>query len=333
MISITAAAGLAEAIEAAGGSPDGILRAAGLDRRALADRDGFIPALEFAAALDRAAQVTGDDCFGLHFGEHYHPKTIGALTYVVLNSPTMGVAFDNVARYLRIHNEAARVSFSSGRRWAYLRHGLPDIPFSIRRQHEEYSLALGIGALRLMAGTEWSPVEVQFEHPATSDTSEHSRVFGAPVAFGCKGNAFVIEREFCGREVPAADRRLYSLLERQLDRLLEEAPPEDGFLGRVRRVAARAVRHGDPQLSRLATAVGCTPRTLQRRLRESGTDFKALVDDTRHRLALRHLRQGRQTLTDIAYLLGYSEVSAFNRAFRRWTGSTPSSYRRRLPAR
>jgi AraC-like DNA-binding protein len=328
MISITAAVGLAVAIEEAGGSPDGILKAAGLEPRALADRDGFMPALNFAAALDRAAEVTGDDCFGLHFGEQYHPKEIGALTYVVLNSPTIAVAFGNVARYLRVHNEAARVSFTCGGRFAYLRHGLPDIPFSIRRQHQEYSLAVGIGALRLMAGTEWAPVEVQFEHAAPPDTAEHTRVFGAPVAFGCKGNAFVIERDFCAREIPAADRRLYGVLERQLDRLLDEAPPDDGLQSRVRRAVARAVRHGDPPLAQVAAAVGCTPRTLQRRLREAGTDFKALVDDTRHRLAMRHLRQRRHTLTDIAYLLGYSEVSAFNRAFRRWTGSTPSSYRR-----
>src|SRR5512138_2393834 len=105
MISSAAAAGFAEAIEAAGRDPDDVLRPVGLDRSAVTDRHGFIPSAAFTLALEEAARVTGDDCFGLHFGEHYHPKDIGALTYVVLNSPSIAVAFENVARFLRIYNE------------------------------------------------------------------------------------------------------------------------------------------------------------------------------------------------------------------------------------
>jgi AraC-like DNA-binding protein len=78
----------------------------------------------------------------------------------------------------------------------------------------------------------------------------------------------------------------------------------------------------------VAKKLGLGPRTLQRRLKEYGADFKTLVDDTRRRFSLNYLRDRKHTLTEIAYLLGYSEVSAFNRAFKRWTGSTPSDYRR-----
>lgn len=328
MISIAAMAGLPEAIAAAGRDPDPILRAAGLNQTLVADRHGFIPCVAFAHVLEEAARATGDDCFGLHFGERYHPKDIGILTYVMLNSPTMRVAFENVARYLQVHNEAATVSLVFGERWAYLQHLLSEVPIASRRQHEEYSLAVGVNAIRLMAGSDWAPVEVQFEHPAPARTSEHVRVFGAPVVFRRERNGFVIERAFCDRTIPAADRRLYPVLERELARLLEESPPEDGVLTAVRRAIGEALRHGDPQLARVAQDVSLTVRTLQRRLRESRVDFKGLVDDTRHRLAIRYLRQRQHTLTEVAYLLGYSELSAFNRAFKRWTGSTPSTYRR-----
>jgi AraC-like DNA-binding protein len=89
------------------------------------------------------------------------------------------------------------------------------------------------------------------------------------------------------------------------------------------------MRHGDPSLTTVGERVAMGPRTLQRRLKDQGVEFKALVDDTRRLFAVTYLRKPDHTLAEIAYLLGYSEVSAFNRAFRRWTGSTPSEYRRR----
>jgi AraC-like DNA-binding protein len=90
------------------------------------------------------------------------------------------------------------------------------------------------------------------------------------------------------------------------------------------------MRDGDPKLTRVAKKIAMSPRSLQRQLKEHGVDFKQLMDDTRRRFALNYLRDRRNTLTDVAFLLGYSELSAFNRAFRRWTGSAPLDCRRRL---
>jgi len=329
MISAAAATGLIEAIDAAGGDPDRVLAAVGLDRADVSDRYAFIPSAAFTLALDEAARVTGDDCFGLHFGEQYHPKDIGALTYVVLNSPTVGAAFHNAARYLHVHNQAATASFVRTDTQACLQHRLGVAPFQRRRQHQELALTVGLATLRLMAGSEWCPREVRFEHAPPSRTSEHARIFGAPVLFGCDGNVMVVDPEFCDRDVPTADRRLYPILEQYLERQLE-SPTENRFVVSVRTAIERAVRDGEPRLTDVAKAIGVSARTLQRRLAESDVDYKALVDDIRQRLALRYLRDRHHTLSDVAYLLGYSEMSAFSRAFRRWTDSAPSDYRRRL---
>jgi AraC-like DNA-binding protein len=186
-----------------------------------------------------------------------------------------------------------------------------------------------LNTLRLMVGSLWAPVEVQFAHAAPRQTSEHLRVFGAPVSFGCATNSFVMEREFLERSVPAADERLYPILRRYLDGVLKEMPRDDDLLTSVRRAVGESMRDGEPKLTLVAKRLAMSPRTLQRRLKESGVDFKGLVEDTRRRFSLSYLRDRRNTLTEIAYLLGYSEVSAFNRAFRRWTGSTPAAYRRR----
>jgi AraC-like DNA-binding protein len=116
-------------------------------------------------------------------------------------------------------------------------------------------------------------------------------------------------------------------MKQYLERVLAEIPQEDGMLVSVRRAVAEAMREGDPNLTRVAKKMAMSPRTLQRQLKEQGMEFKDLVDDTRRRFAQSYLRSRRNTLTEIAFLLGYSEASAFNRAFKRWTGTTPLAYR------
>ena len=178
-----------------------------------------------------------------------------------------------------------------------------------------------------MAGSHWAPQEVQFAHPPPHRTSEHVRIFTAPVLFGCATNAFVIEREFLDRQVPAADPRLYRILKQYLDRVLDEMPREDELLASVRRAFAESMRDGDPTLARVARKLAASPRTLQRQLKEYGIEFKKFAEDTRRRFALTYLRDRKHTLTEVAFLVGYSDVSAFNRAFKRWTGKTPLHYR------
>jgi AraC-like DNA-binding protein len=330
MMSLSATVGLIDAIAAAGADPDRVLRSAGVDRSTFSRAEGFVPSADFARVLEEAARASGDDCFGLHFGEHYQPKNLGPLVYVVLNSPTMALAFQNIVRYLRVHNEASEAALRFDGDWASLRVSLSGLPVESLRQQSEYGLAVGLSTMRLMAGSQWAPVEAQFAHRPPPDTREHVRIFRAPVSFEHPANALVFERAFVDRQVPAADEHLYPILRRYLDGALKDMPREDRELAEVRRAIGEAIREGAPTLAAVARKAAMSSRTLQRRLEEHGMDFTGLVADTRRRLSLGYLADRVNTLAEVAYLLGYSEVSAFNRAFRRWTGSTPSSYRRRL---
>jgi AraC-like DNA-binding protein len=328
MMSVAVTTGLLDAITAAGGNPDQILRGLGLERSVLTNPEGFISTSTLARLLEEAARVTADDCLGLHFGERYNPKNIGPLIYVALNSPTIRAGIENVERYLKVHNEAAKWFCAVEGERAYIRYEVADLGIEAPRQYNEASMAIALNTFRIMAGSHWKAQEVQFAHKAPTQTSEHLRVFGAPVLFDCATNAFVIEREFLERQIPAADPRLYRILKQYLERVLNEMPPEDDLLTSVRRAIGELMRDGDPKLTRVAKKIAISPRTLQRRLKEYGVDFKKLMDDTRRRFALNYLRARKNTLTEVAYLLGYSELSAFNRAFKRWTGSTPLAYRR-----
>jgi AraC-like DNA-binding protein len=329
MISAGSMIGLIETITAAGGNPEEVLATVGLDRHTASNSDGFIPCATFSMLLEAAARITGDNCFGLHFGERSNPKNVGPLIYVILNSPTIATSLENAGRYFKIHNEAAHLSFVIEGDRAVIRHALADLGVGPIRQHNELSMTAAFNTLRMMVGSQWVPQEVQFAHKAPDQISEHLRVFGVPVLFGYDTNAFVVEPEFIHRQIPAADPRLYRILKRYLDGIVSEMPREDGLLTSVRKTIAELMRHGDPKLPQVAKSLAVTPRTLQRRLREHDVDFKTLTDDTRRRSAIKYLKDPKNSLTEIAFLLGYSELSAFNRAFKRWTGSTPADFRRR----
>jgi AraC-like DNA-binding protein len=327
MISVAATTGLIEAIGSAGADPDQVLQALKLDRSVLSNAEGFISCSTFARLLEEAARATGDPCFGLHFGERFNLKNIGPLTYVVLNSPTVAVADKHIARYLKLYNQAAKVFFTVDEQRAYLQYVLQDLDIDVPRQENEYSIVIRVNTIRMMVGSQWAPLEVRFAHPVPEQTLEHLRIFRAPVLFGYATNTLVIDREFLERQIPAADERLYEIMRRYLERILEEMPEEHEVPASVRRAVAESMREGHPSLTRVAKKMAMSPRTLQRQLKEQGVEFKDLVDDTRRRFAQSYLRSRRNTLTEIAFLLGYSEASAFNRAFKRWTGTTPLAYR------
>ena len=329
MTSVAATTGLLETIATAGGNPDQILHLLGLDRSVLSNPEGFISSSGFVLLLEEAARATGDHCFGLHFGERYNPIDIGPLVYALLNAPTIASACETAGRYMKVLNEAVRMSFSVAAEQVYIRHLLVDVDIEAPRQHNEFGMAVLFNTLRMMLGNQWVPRQVQFAHEAPVQVSEHFRVFGAPVVFGCAANAFVIERECFERRLPAADPRLYPILKRYLEVVQSATPREDSLLASVRRAIAESMRDGDPKLTRVAKKTAMSPRTLQRKLKEHGADFKKLMEDTRRRFAINYLQDHKNTLTQVAFLLGYSELSAFIRAFKRWTGSTPLDYRRK----
>jgi AraC-like DNA-binding protein len=327
MISVAAITGWLETVAAAGTNPDRILCALCLDRSVFTNPESFVPSSSFSKLLEETARQTGDHDFGLHFGERFNPKNIGPLTYVVINSPTILAGIENASRYLRVHNQAATTSLEVERDRVFIRYRISDLDFDSSRQHNEYSMTVMLNTIRLLAGSDWTPLEAHFGHHAPNEVGEHTRIFGAPVLFDCPTNALVVEREFIERQIPAADNRLYRILQRHLENVLADMPKEDKMLAAARKALAETIREGNLNLKNVAKKVGLSQRTLERRLQERGVGFKKLLEDTRRRFALNYLKDREHTLTQIAFLLGYSEVSAFNRAFKRWTGSTPLKYR------
>jgi AraC-like DNA-binding protein len=170
---------------------------------------------------------------------------------------------------------------------------------------------------------------VAFAHPAPPDVSEQDAFFRCAVLFGRGENRIEFDRSLLDRPIKGADDALLAVLDEQAERIVAERVAVSDAVSRVRQQIRTAVKNGQPTLELVATAMRVSPRTLQRRLTAEKTTFNALVDHVREELARAYIVNPRLALGEVAYLLGFSEISAFSRAFKRWTGSTPAAFRAR----
>jgi AraC-like DNA-binding protein len=170
-------------------------------------------------------------------------------------------------------------------------------------------------------------VEARFPHPCPADTSEHRRVFGCPVLFGQVHLELLFSRDVLAWRLPMANPQLAKEMEKVIHAMVGERYQPDRWPDRVIHQIAQHLHQGQkPTLLAVARALAISPRQLQYRLKDEATTFQELLDAYRKETALRYLTAGSLSLGEIACLLRFSEQSAFNHAFKRWTGVSPRQY-------
>jgi AraC-like DNA-binding protein len=182
--------------------------------------------------------------------------------------------------------------------------------------------------LRRLGGRSWTPRSIDFRHAAPADLAVHRRLLGAPLRFGQPSTRILLSPADLDRPVRDADRQRLPVVERHLSDILSDPGDADPWRHALELQIASLVCDGHPGLRSVAPRLGMSVRTLQRRLDERGIRYRDLVAQVRMRMAHHYLREHGLGLGEIGLLLGYSEPSAFDRAFRRWTGTTPGAYRR-----
>ena len=318
------------ALKQGGADPERVFASVGLRLADYASKDATMPLSKHVALRESAAAATGDDFFGLHLGLSLTPRDGGALGYVFMHSPTVGEAVRNVARYMAVMNQGCEVALRTEEAHGTWTYQLKDMQIRERRQDSECTLAMGLLLIRAIADDDWSPLEAHFEHAAPRNVAELERVFGGDLHFQQSMNALVMRRDLLDRIVRGADSRLFPILEDHIRNMLGQLPPADDFMLQVRHELAKSLATGNAHVEYLAKQLGLGARTLQRRLHEHDASYRSVLEGVRRELALRYLAERGVSVTEVAFLLGYHDTSAFIRAFRRWTGVSPLAHRRRI---
>ena len=315
------------AAAAQGVQPQSLYDSVKLDPSVLLDPDNRIPFAQLVALYENAAELTGDDNFGLHLGQSINPAAFDVVGYCALNSPTLGAAFARVARYHSIWTDGALFNLETTNDTSAVVYTYADTSIRNHRQDAEMTLATVTTLCRNIASPDFAPSSVEFEHDAPRDTAEHRQLFRCPIEFRAPANKLTFGSKFLSFPIAKADASLCVLLDRHAEELLAKFPPQHSLVDQVRGIITAELRGGDPSLERAADQLSLTPRTLQRKLQELGTSHNELLDQMRRQLAMRYLREREMAICEVAYLLGFSESSSFHRAFKRWTGVTPKEFR------
>jgi len=316
------------AAAASGVQPEELCRSAELDLSALEDSENRIPFTQLLKFFEHAARLTGDAVFGLHVGEQSSPKLFGILGYVAINSQTFGEALNRWIRFQQIRTKAYKFSLKitgSNAHLAYIYQTPRLLPEECRHDSEE-TLCSIMQFGRMMTGVDWIPREVHFEHAPLKDISEHERIFRAPVRFNKPFTKLIFDTSVLEMPLVEADLTLGSLLERQAEDLLAKSPQHESFTGQVQQLIRESLSDGNLTMETISQKLGNSSRTLQRKLREEGTSYQKLFEETQSEMSKFYLQQPESRICEISYLLGFSQPSAFHRAFRRWTGLTPKVF-------
>ncbi len=278
--------------------------------------------LEQARALDPGAKST----FPLRLARGIAPRHFGVVGFAALACGTLG---DALARLERYHRSVYDVNLATVRPSAQ---GLC-IEWGVERGRpgalvDETALAALVQLTRELTGRHLRALSVDFVNRRPADVTPYEDFFGGPVRFDQPSTRLVLSAADLALPLRGADAALLALLDAQAERLLQQVAAVSGPVGVWRQALVGLIRSGRTALPDLAHSLQMSPRSLQRRLAEHGMSFQALLGQTRQQLAEAYLRDASVELAEVALLLGYSEQSAFTRAFRQWTGMAPLQWRR-----
>lgn len=323
----SAADGAIDLFRRSGGDVEAILGRAGVTPETMDNPNSELGLKQYCALFEEAARQTARDSIGLEFGCHFEPRRLGALGYAALASPTLAAALRNMETYFPAHQDQSSFTVISDDDIHWLSYRILDPRIVQKRQDAELSLGMFCNIFRAALGPNWSPIEVRFEHARPDSWSEHERYFGAPVQFGRRTNAFAFRRSDLLAAMPGADPYLFSVIRPLLESRCRTPDNPEDIAATIRNQIKLNLGSTEPTLPRIAAILGLTTRELQRQLGNLGVAFSDLLAAAREELALHYLDEQRMPLTEIALNLGYSELSAFSRAFRNWTGMSPQRYR------
>jgi AraC-like DNA-binding protein len=307
-------------LEERGADAQGLLASSGHEFSLGGEPGSRVPASTWRALLDAAAQQLGDDNLGLHAGQRADAGRLGIIGLLHHSAASLRALSPVLRRFSRLLHDQCVLGFEE-------RDGLAWFTYRSSEDGHRQSVELVMAAFVSLARRccpRFQLREMWFMHAAPSCSHELADFFGAGLRFGARDNGYVCAIEQLDRPVLGADPALHALLMEHAERLLGASD----FVGSVRHALARGLLLGHSDAPWVATELGVSLRTLHRRLQGQRAGFSEILDAERDRRAQQYLLEG-QSIAVVAKRLGFASAGAFRKAFRRWTGTTPSEFRQR----
>jgi AraC-like DNA-binding protein len=305
--------------------PDPVIQEAGLDPRLFEDGANVIPHAALGRLLTLSVARTNCPHFGLLVGRRATILSLGMVGRLMQHSDTVGDALHALVSNLSIQNRGAVPSLIVSGDTAVFTYSVYQPEAESADQISDGAISVSVNALRALCGCDWNPVEVLLPRAVLADSEPYRRHFRAPVRFNQEIAAIVLPAHDLDFRIAGADPLLRAMLEERIEQMKGDSGPE--FSDDIRRLLRTRLTSHRCSADDVAELMAIHRRTLNRRLRGSGTGYRAIANEIRFEIARQLLEDTRVPLCQIAAALGYSEASAFTRAFRRWSGGTPTAWR------
>lgn len=290
----------------------------------------MIPAERYYQLLERIADQIDVTDLPVRTGASMRLDEYGALGLAFKAATTLGASYARVERYARLWTTVAEYELRPATGGTlFILHRAGERRLGMRLSNEA-TLASALSIARQVCPAPLAPVEVLVRHPAPRSIAAHEAWFGCPVRFGAELDAILYAEETLARPNILGDDGISKYLATHLDAELSEITRESALVTQAKASIAQALSEGAPKMAEIARGLGLSARSFHRRLSEHGINFQALTEQTRRDLAEGLLQDESRSLAEIAFLTGFSEQSAFTRAFKRWVGTTPASYRKNV---
>ena len=276
--------------------------------------------------LDCTAR-SGYPDIGFRVGSGMDIADIGALGHAVKAAPTVGQGLTLWSRYLFVMTHGNVIRIDVGQDIAVVSWAYTELYPGLHEQDTEIAVTCIARTISQLSGRAVNPKQVEFQHKP-KHTARMNEFFACPVLFGRRANRLLYPKDCLNLANPHRDSSLLEALDFYLaERIKVREDEGDNLLNKVKHFIANSLSEGTPEIGTIAAILGMSARTLQRRLAALNIVFSDLVDASRHDIASEYVRHSEYSLTEIALMLGYSEQSAFSRAFRRWAGCSPQQAR------
>jgi AraC-like DNA-binding protein len=312
-------------LEGYGIDPEPLFESEGIDPEWLFDPGVRIPLEKFQNLHQKALELSGDSCFGLKSAHYSRPAHLGALGFAWLASSSLRTAFQRLSRYAQVIQEKLLVELDEDDEFFYVRiDARIDLPHKEVREDSQLSILTRFS--RIIAGSDLTPARVCFRQSEPENTAFHYEFFRCPLEFNCDSTMLVLHIEDVERRLTGSNAELAKLNEHIVIKYLAHSRKAD-IVNQVKAAIIDGLASGGVTEKSVAESLYMTPRNLHRKLQKEDTSFKLLLTEVRKDLALQYIQDRSKTLTEISFLLGFSEVSSFSRAFKGWTGKPPSEAR------